>query len=293
MRRWWLLCGKPPAATTLPSPSDSRFTTIVSHPAPRKSGSWRWWLVSRRVSFKSVPRPRANSMSGWVDAIAVAPAHRRRGLGGQLLVWGEAWLAGQGCRRARLGGSLRPYVPGLPESLGQRPFFEQRRYRFDRIEWDVARSLADFGGLHPVPPGASARPAQANDLAELDAFLLREFPGRWRFELQEFLREAGRPTDYFLLWVDEPWPASRASRLRTPSARSIVSTRTLCRVRGASSARWGSQPVCVAAAMAASSSPPRSTIFVDRASRAVSSTGRTFWISMPCSAFVPIVNTRS
>lgn len=147
--------------------------------------------------------PSRDSMSGWVDAIAVAPAHRRRGLGGQLLAWGEAWLAGQGCRRARLGGGLRPYVPGLPESLCQRPFFEERRYRFDRNEWDVARSLADFRPTHPVPPGASARPAQANDLAELDAFLLREFPGRWRFEFQEFLREAGRPTDYFLLWVDD------------------------------------------------------------------------------------------
>ena len=147
--------------------------------------------------------PSGESISGWVDALAVAPAWRRRGIGSQLLGWGESWLAAQGCRQARLGGSLRPYVPGLPVTLDNRAFFEGRGFRFARPEWDVSRSLSDFAPTHPVPSGAVARPATPADLAALDAFLLREFPGRWQFEFQEFLRESGRPSDYFLLWVDD------------------------------------------------------------------------------------------
>lgn len=147
--------------------------------------------------------PAGESISGWVDAIAVAPPHRFSGLGGQFLAWGESWLAAQGCKHARLGGSLRPYVPGLPDTLGTRAFFESRGYRYSRPEWDVSRSLSDFAPTHPVPPGASARPATAEDLGALDAFLLREFPGRWHFEFQEYMRESGRPSDYFLLWVDD------------------------------------------------------------------------------------------
>ncbi len=147
--------------------------------------------------------PSGAATSGWIDAIAVAPSYQRSGLGSKLLVWVEAWLAAQGCRHARLGGGLRPYAPGLPSSLGTRAFFEERGYRYSRPEWDVSRSLSDFTPTHPVPAGAIARPATSEDLAALDAFLLREFPGRWHFEFREFLREEGRPADYFLLSVDD------------------------------------------------------------------------------------------
>jgi len=140
--------------------------------------------------------------SGWVDAIAVAPQHQNHGLGSELLIWAEAWLAEQGCSRVRLGGSLRPFAPGLPVALARNDFFEHRGYRFQRAEWDVARVLSGGVAARALPPEVSARPACADDLAGLDAFLLREFPGRWRFEFQEFLREAGRPSDYFLLWAD-------------------------------------------------------------------------------------------
>ena len=146
--------------------------------------------------------PSGESVSGWVDAIAVAPSRQRLGLGSQLLAWGESWLAAQGCLRVRLGGGLRPYVPGLPDIPGNRAFFESRGYHYARPEWDVSRSLSDFAPTHPVPPDAVARQATSADLAALDAFLLHEFPGRWHFEFQEFLRESGRPADYFLLWVD-------------------------------------------------------------------------------------------
>jgi GNAT superfamily N-acetyltransferase len=34
----------------------------------------------------------------------------------------------------------------------------------------------------------------------LDDFLAREFPGRWRFEFREHLRQGGRLADFLVLW---------------------------------------------------------------------------------------------
>lgn len=144
---------------------------------------------------------------GWVDAIAVSPSHQRRGIGSALLAWAEGWLAEQGCIRFRLGGSLRPFVPGLPSALGSDRFFARRGYvarsAGDR-DWDVARDLRDYVS----PPGVrrdlpvELRPAQPGEEDALLAFLQREFPGRWRFEFQEHLRAGGRIADFMILLTD-------------------------------------------------------------------------------------------
>ena len=135
---------------------------------------------------------------GWVDALAVRPEHQRQGVGSLLLRWAENWLRDSNCRRARLGGSLRPFAPGLPVELGNAGFFERRGYAFQRHEWDVARSLSDYPSPLPASRPLETRPARAADVAALDDFLRRQFPGRWHFEFQEFLREGGRLADYFL-----------------------------------------------------------------------------------------------
>jgi GNAT superfamily N-acetyltransferase len=144
---------------------------------------------------------------GWIDAIAVLPNAQRQGIGSALLAWAEEWLRDQGCTRARLGGSLRPFVAGYPVELGNAAFFTRRGYveRANSGEaWDVARDLSDYQGATHLG-GASdlvLRPAQPGDEDALLQFLLREFPNRWRFEFQEFLRQNGRISDYMLLWTE-------------------------------------------------------------------------------------------
>lgn len=140
--------------------------------------------------------------TGWVDAVAVAPTAQRQGVGSALLSWAEDWLRAQGGARARLGGSLRPFAPGLPVALGaeMRDFFLRRGYTATSSEWDVARDLADYPDDPAYRTDAVIRSTQPGEEPVLLEFLAREFPGRWHFECREFLRERGRAADWLLLW---------------------------------------------------------------------------------------------
>lgn len=151
-------------------------------------------LASALVSDPQTSPPQV----GWIDAIAVDPNSQRRGIGRGLLAWAEGWLREQGCSRARLGGSLRPFVPGLPVELAKSSYFEKSGYTNDRSVWDVARDLSNY----PISGGVdlpNLTPAKSDNAESLLEFLRREFPGRWRFEFEEFLRARGQMPDYFLL----------------------------------------------------------------------------------------------
>lgn len=136
---------------------------------------------------------------GWIDALVVRPEAQRRGHGSALLAWAETWLRAAGAGMIQVGAGLRPFVPGVPVESASLGFFVKRGYTAGPHLWDVARSLAEWAPP-PVPAGLHVAPASSADLPVLDAFLAREFPGRWRFEFQEFKRERGWAHDYVLTW---------------------------------------------------------------------------------------------
>ena len=139
---------------------------------------------------------------GWIDAIIVAPESQRMGLGTQLLIWAEQWLLGHGVGRIFVAGSLRPFKPGVPTSYRHTyTLLTHRGYADDGETWDVARDLGAGPSLTRYPPAdlAPIHPARPKDREPLRAFLGRTFPGRWRFEVEEFLREGGRLADILIL----------------------------------------------------------------------------------------------
>jgi GNAT superfamily N-acetyltransferase len=146
-----------------------------------------------------------DSSLGWISAIAVHPAAQRHGLGTQLLHWAESWLKEQGCQRIRVGGNLRPFVPGPPYAMSASlPFFEKHGYVVPDqhpYEYDIARSLKDYQSIYSKPAQAVLSPMQAGEEPLLLEFLGREYPGRWEFEAREFVKNAGRASDYLLLHV--------------------------------------------------------------------------------------------
>jgi len=144
--------------------------------------------------------------AGWVSAIAVHPSVQRQGIGSELLTWAEGWLKESGCKRIRLGGNLRPFLPGLPYVRGEHAlFFEKHGYQsppHQPYEYDIARSLKGYRPVYPKPPHADLSPMPPDDGHLLLDFLRDEYPGRWEFEAREFLKNGGRPSDFLLLRVN-------------------------------------------------------------------------------------------
>jgi GNAT superfamily N-acetyltransferase len=139
--------------------------------------------------------------TGWVDAIAVGPGAQRSGAGSALLAWAEEYLRTRGCKRVRLGGSLRPFAPGYPFELGNVAFFQKRAYAeraMGEETWDVARDLNTYVSNHRQV-AVEVRAAHNGDADALLQFFFREFPNRWRFEYQESLRMGGRMADWMVL----------------------------------------------------------------------------------------------
>ena len=145
----------------------------------------------------------ASPEQGWIDAIAVLPEEQNRGVGKALLAWAEGWLRDRGCAMVTLGGSLRPYVPGLPVELEQLSCFEHYGFINRGTVWDVAANLARYERSRSVREVAGAvRPAQPGQEQALSAFLQREFPGRWRYEFERFVQNQERLSDFMLLWTE-------------------------------------------------------------------------------------------
>lgn len=143
---------------------------------------------------------------GWVSGIAVQPSARGQGIGSELLTSAESWLKEKGCKRIRVGGNLRPFVPGLPYVMSEnRAFFNKRGYEapaHQPYEYDIARSLKDYQPIYSKPAHADLAPMQPGEQHLLLDFMHREYPGRWEFEACEFVKNGGRATDYLLLRVN-------------------------------------------------------------------------------------------
>jgi GNAT superfamily N-acetyltransferase len=144
---------------------------------------------------------------GWVDAIAVRSEFQHRGVANELLTWAEDFLRAQQCTIARLGGSLHPFVAGLPDELNNLGWFNKRGYLprpNAETDWDVARDLIDYKARADYASfDATVRPACADDNDAIMEFFMRDFPGRWRYEYEQALRDGGRDSDFMILVTDE------------------------------------------------------------------------------------------
>ncbi|MGK5743107.1 GNAT family N-acetyltransferase [Micromonospora sp. URMC 103] len=140
---------------------------------------------------------------GHVDLMAVAPEHRRRGVGRALLAAGEQRLAGLGAGEVLLAGNPPYYAwPGIDVrytpavcaalALG---------YRQDRTAWNMTADLSYDGSpalrsteaaeRRLAGQGVTVRRAEPADLPALAALARDTFGGTWDAELAGSVGRAG------------------------------------------------------------------------------------------------------
>lgn len=145
----------------------------------------------------------APGRAGWIDAIAVLPQHKRKGIGRTLLQSAEQWLSTHDPKRIRVGGSMRPFTAGVPVELNSEPFFVKCGYAHDGIDVDLGCDLAHDLVVYRAAKDVEVKPVDESDVPALREFLQRAFAGRWHVEFEEHLREGGRSSDYMALWASD------------------------------------------------------------------------------------------
>ncbi|MGZ3664066.1 MAG: GNAT family N-acetyltransferase [Ktedonobacterales bacterium] len=174
-------------------------------------GTLAGYVLTRQFhQLEVVPTMESTRGTGWILALVVAPALQRRGVGSQLLRAAEERLRVRGATRCMAGGGIAHLLPGQPLSLSADPgdqpalaFWRRYGYTPSRTEYDLRRNLSDFvapplpaairGGAFRTGPGA------AGDESALLAFVGREFPGRWHYDLAQALARGQSIADVILL----------------------------------------------------------------------------------------------
>ncbi|PTA43253.1 GNAT family N-acetyltransferase [Micromonospora sp. RP3T] len=154
-------------------------------------------LVGVLVGSRSVTDPRR----GHVDLVAVAPTHRRQGIGAALLADAETRLAALGASEVLLAGNPPHYAwPGIDVRYTPAVCAALRLgYRQDRTAWNMTAALTEGStALRPTEAterrlaerGVTVRRAVPTDLPALEAFARATFGGVWDGELAG---SVGRP----------------------------------------------------------------------------------------------------
>lgn len=141
---------------------------------------------------------------GYVSILAVAPSHRRQGLGTALLREASAWLASLGATRVRLGADHYHLLPGLPvtgsagsDSLAA--FCRRHGFADEGTEYDVIADLETYVPEQVVPVADTVVvPWNGSQPERVLAFMRSNFPGRWSQDMEEAITAGMRHTDLLL-----------------------------------------------------------------------------------------------
>ncbi|WP_374713609.1 GNAT family N-acetyltransferase [Symbiobacterium terraclitae] len=158
------------------------------------------------IALKRRTAPMGNApadQKGWISALVVDPDAQGRGLGSALLRDALEHLRRFSTEPVGIGGDPGHFFPGIP--LECRPaldWFARRGAYLGTLACDLAnREIADYA--HPGAaleaigrsPEVVYRPLGAGEEEAVLAFMRREFPGRWAWEMEQHLSRGGDPED--------------------------------------------------------------------------------------------------
>jgi len=124
-----------------------------------------------------------------------------------LMAWTKSTLRQRGVARLAYGTDHGHFFPGVPEDCSRlASFLEVEGFEFGGESYDVERVMTSYvtpdWAVEPLSrPDVRVSPCEAAEVEELDTFLLREFPGRWRFDV--LAKAAVEPHEVVLLWVGD------------------------------------------------------------------------------------------
>ncbi|WP_266081404.1 GNAT family N-acetyltransferase [Haladaptatus caseinilyticus] len=146
------------------------------------------------------------SEQGWISLFAVDPAvENRTNVSQKLLATVERDMTDFGVSRLRFGGDPGHFLPGVPTELDDlRKTLRQNGFGIDRTFHDLRGTLTEYESPPRIADVADSWPELALERVGADAkplleFLSDQFPGRWSYEAENFVRVPGGASEYWLL----------------------------------------------------------------------------------------------
>lgn len=165
--------------------SAQRFHAVIDD--PYAAGHCVALEDDRVVGFAATHKDWENTTEATLTALLVTPEWQRRGIGTALHEAALDHLRDIGVRRVDLGGRDVHFWEGVPDNCPNAlAFFQAHGWTITETVYDLVRDVRDFQS----PPDLAARVGDAvrfsiattaDDVADLFAFVEREFPG-WLVE---------------------------------------------------------------------------------------------------------------
>jgi len=138
---------------------------------------------------------------GWISLLFVSNSHRGMGIGSKLLEEAQRCFVELGKSVIHLGKDPNNFFPGIPRILDHSVgWFEKRGY-------DIGKNTHDL-----IRESSSGKESPENDLETIKmeylspktfdstfAFMEKNFPGRWSFELSDYWERGGTGREYLIM----------------------------------------------------------------------------------------------
>lgn len=119
-------------------------------------------------------------------------------VGVDLLADVKRLLRNRGGSRLLFGQDSRHFFPGCPDECRSTAMFLMvEGFNESGLSHDLERDMRDYENPAPPVPGDEYRNLAEADLPSLRAFLEREFPGRWTYDVTQKLEREGDPSCVF------------------------------------------------------------------------------------------------
>ncbi|HWD41071.1 MAG TPA: GNAT family N-acetyltransferase [Fimbriimonas sp.] len=113
----------------------------------------------------------------------------------------KSCLRDRGIATLQFGTDTSHFFPGCPVDFpALHDFLMIGGFSESGEAHDLERDLSDYECKVPIPKDDVFRPVEKKDMAALEAFFDREFPGRWKYDTFEQIRIENDPTVVFGLF---------------------------------------------------------------------------------------------
>ncbi|MGD9605072.1 MAG: GNAT family N-acetyltransferase [Bacilli bacterium] len=136
---------------------------------------------------------------GFVSLFYISKKHRNQGIGSKLLEMCEQVFIQRQKTEIVIGRDYHNFFPGVPNDFDNLtgPWLEKRHYNYARTTHDLVNWLPAKN--YPITNKQYIyRYANTNDYNAMLDFFDRNFPGRWKYEYQEFIEKTPDEQSYYI-----------------------------------------------------------------------------------------------